>query len=922
MASPNMASPNMASPNMQPYGQNTGLMSTSPTPSYTTTSPSKPPHLPSSHSSARSLTTPSGLSSRSIEWDEAYDPTSAALYYINRLSGATQWEAPTAFKPLQRTPLQPLQMNMNNNMNSGMNSSKSNMNSSMSNIHAHMTVQPSPALTPPHVMQSPQHLPPPWQEFWDNESSLPYYVNAITQESSWDRPNPNTLTLNTANPPQQPSPYHPLASPSPFPTPMQSTPMQPIPGSPFMPGSSMMPGLISPMPALSSPVPSIGGLISPPVTHTPAAPLAAPPAPLTIPKTHNHWSESFDYTTNSYYFYNSATQESSWDPPAGWPHPPTLPATTPETTTYTDLRAEDVSPSEVAQAMPKYVKEYDPSSSSYFYVNAHTSQSQWDRPPSMPPTARFDSHPSARASFSARSQRKSADPLSRTPPHGATTFPTPFPQPQTGGTTPSAWESHLDEITGERFYVHTTTNESQWEEPVDFIPPKSLFEDLKNLPRPSNAAAQMHDAGPSVAPTTDYTTALQFSTAASADELAKKQARIIKKQTMVDTESAGAYKEGALTFVLRQKRAAEMLQKYIRGKRARKELRLRMKQKETWVKENSKKTGAYDDIFDRLRERGARIRVIEPWEQWLDSSGRIFYYNPYDSRGQWVPPLIFEQKMVKEEKSFHFGRERALKEDAAMRKLERNWENRTNVEDKWNKLELVQKNKLQASWHNNTWVSEASEASEASVSLSKRARHIRTPLANALASAHERTRRSHRLPRLFTPCLWQVRGYDSLITQDDYTRDALETENYRNLYTSLKKADASLDATFEKAEMDRLSRPPPTSHLSSPETEHSVDDDASLLKEAAAHAHDPQATKRFMTTVSRGTLDVNNPDMLRRAFIIRRGNLKCEHWLQLADPVHGFKFYKNTEQYTFQWEKPPGWDAEDALAAKPKSKPR
>jgi hypothetical protein len=274
------------------------------------------------------------------------------------------------------------------------------------------------------------------------------------------------------------------------------------------------------------------------------------------------------------------------------------------------------------------------------------------------------------------------------------------------------------------------TNESTWEEPPDFIKPSSLFEELKRVEAPQNAAAQIKSA-PAVGNVgNEYGTVVNFSTAASEDEIAKQRARAERRVTKVeDATSAGQYKDGSLAFIFRQKRAAEMLQKYVRGRKARKALRLKMKEKELWVRENAKKTGAYDDIFDRLRERGARIRVIEPWEQWLDSSGRIFYYNPMDARGQWVPPLVFERRIVAEEKNTHFGRERALKEDAAMRKLERNWENRTNVEDKWNKLELVQKDKLQNGWRN-TW----------------------------------------------------VRGYDSLIISDEYTRDALETDNYRSMY--------------------------------------------------------------------------------------------------------------------------------------------
>ena len=62
--------------------------------------------------------------------------------------------------------------------------------------------------------------------------------------------------------------------------------------------------------------------------------------------------------------------------------------------------------------------------------------------------------------------------------------------------------------------------------------------------------------------------------------------------------------------------------------------------------------------------------------------------------------------------------------------------------------------------------------------------------------------------------------------------------------------------------------------------------------------------------MSRGLLDVNNPEMLRRAFILKHGQYACSSYLQLADPIHGFKFYKNTLDYSFQWEKPEHWDTQ------------
>jgi len=94
------------------------------------------------------------------------------------------------------------------------------------------------------------------------------------------------------------------------------------------------------------------------------------------------------------------------------------------------------------------------------------------------------------------------------------------------------------------------------------------------------------------------------------------------------------------------------------------------------------------------------------------------------------------------------GRVRALKEDSAMRKLERNWENRTNVEEKWNKLELVQKDKMEGEWKGNSW----------------------------------------------------MRGQDTLRLSNTYSRDALEKDSYKYMYSMLKRTDKELDEKFEEVE--------------------------------------------------------------------------------------------------------------------------
>ncbi|GMH76319.1 hypothetical protein TL16_g07035 [Triparma laevis f. inornata] len=487
----------------------------------------------------------------------------------------------------------------------------------------------------------------------------------------------------------------------------------------------------------------------------------------------------------------------------------------------------------------KWRKEIDVESGETYYVNNRTEESQWDRPISLPGTFRGDITPS------------------QTPKHFSTG------KKITPTNVQDQWESSIDEVTGERFYTSKVTGEAQWEVPEGFVEPKSLFSEFKKLDKPTSAASSLlrNMKGEK---RLGYSESLRFSTAAGDDDLKKFREREVKRESQVETDvSAGMYEGGALGYILRQKKAAEMLQKYVRGRKARREMRQRLKEKDTWVKENAKRTGAYDDVFDRLRSRGAKIRTLDVWEQWLDSSGRIFYYNPLNARGQWVPPLCFERALQVEERSQRGARNRALKEDAAMRKLERNWENRTDVEVKWEKLELIQKDKMENNWRGNSW----------------------------------------------------IRGIDNLRIKDSYSRDALEVESYRYVYQNLKKTEGKIDSEFEEIEKEALERKShPVDELAE---ELALDSEDELntshdMKEVEADGKKyEQKRERFINTISRGVQDVNNPDMLRRAFVLRRGWGKCRHFMQLADPVTGFKFYKNKKTYDFQWEKPLFWDEDE-----------
>ena len=130
-------------------------------------------------------------------------------------------------------------------------------------------------------------------------------------------------------------------------------------------------------------------------------------------------------------------------------------------------------------------------------------------------------------------------------------------------------------------------------------------------------------------------------------------------------------------------------------------------------------------------------------------------------------------------------------------------------------------------------------------------------------------------------------------------------ESYVKMYGSLKTAEKSLDHKFEDAEKEREDK-----EVASEDDSNETEDSFMEQAEKDSKKEVARKTERFMSTVSRGLQDVNNPDMLRRSFILRRGQGRSRLWTQLVDPVTGFKFYKNRVNYTFQWERPESWDDE------------
>lgn len=148
-----------------------------------------------------------------------------------------------------------------------------------------------------------------------------------------------------------------------------------------------------------------------------------------------NWTAVTDESSGQTYYFNTVTNETSWDVPIE----------------YLDLSAPAESVTETAVSQWEVV--YDEASDSSYYYNATTGETSWEQPADY-----FD--PAVYAGGGAQEgleQAASADAFTADADYATVIERT------------SDWEIVFDEASGTSYYYNATTGETSWEQPADYV---------------------------------------------------------------------------------------------------------------------------------------------------------------------------------------------------------------------------------------------------------------------------------------------------------------------------------------------------------------------------------------------------------------------------------------------------------------------
>jgi hypothetical protein len=412
-------------------------------------------------------------------WLEVVDPSSGQTYFYNTITEETSWEHPEDMaNEAERTPVEVEPEDVVGDTTMEV----------MAKDLPEEQVEPDSVPQPEAPVEAVPNLPENWTEAVDPSDGATFYYNTVTQETSWERP---TVAEILADAEESKLTSPPLAEP---------------PGEEDEPETEDVVADTT-MEVMSKYLPE--EQVEPESVPQPEEPV------LDAQSLPENLSEIVDPSSGATYFYNSVTQETSWERPvvavteapidaeeSAFGSQPTVAEDEPETedvvmdTTMEVmskyLPEEQVEPEsppspaepvlfEDAPSLPEnWIEAVDPSSGATYFCNAVTQDTSWERPTAA--EIPVDGEETGAASPTFRDQGETVEPEiaqmeRKAESEGIKQAEQHDSSPESTGNQvaddqishdkglPDDWVESVDPSTGQTFYYNTVSRETSWEKP-------------------------------------------------------------------------------------------------------------------------------------------------------------------------------------------------------------------------------------------------------------------------------------------------------------------------------------------------------------------------------------------------------------------------------------------------------------------------
>eukprot|EP00980_Cylindrotheca_fusiformis_P026306 scaffold15772_cov162-Cylindrotheca_fusiformis.AAC.8 len=361
-----------------------------------------------------------GSDSLPAGWTKVTDPDSGNVYYYNTLTEETSWDFPKSTEDdsgSQESDSAPEQTDLAGNLGD---------QPEVSGFEENAAAAADDDMDEDQIGADNNNVPEPWVATLDESSGLTYYYNPETMETSWDKP------VAAATAPEEDVNAEPLNNTEGIP--------------PESPEEPEVPGLAD---DANDGVDGTLDVVSGEGGEIP-----------------DEWVETVDPSTGGVYYFNSLTQETSWEKPMSRGDP-ALVATGSEIAEESSAEniADKAEPAageeceEQADATSEWVEAIDSAGAKYYY-NTTTQETSWEKPASfLAAEAGPDGDEAPEVTSSSMAPQNLDLPAHALGPSSTNSVENDLQE------TATDWVAMTDESSGKVYYYNSATQETSWENP-------------------------------------------------------------------------------------------------------------------------------------------------------------------------------------------------------------------------------------------------------------------------------------------------------------------------------------------------------------------------------------------------------------------------------------------------------------------------